>query len=99
VFKDTDTGPVALQMGLLKIGDLAIIESDADITPPVWQRLKQAAPADTVLVSLLYGPVHYVIEDSVYATNSYQATATTAKKGCAADGFVNGALEMMRQMH
>jgi hypothetical protein len=99
VFKDTDTGPVVLQMGVLKIGDLSIVESDADITPAVWQRLKHVAPADTALVSLLYGPMHYVIEDSVYPTNSYQATATMAKMGCAADGFVNGALDMIRQMH
>jgi hypothetical protein len=99
VFKDTDTGPVALQIGLLKIGELNIIQSDADITPPVWQRLKRAAPPETALVSLLYGPMHYVLEDAVYSTNNYQVTATMAKKGCAADGFVNGALELMRQMH
>ena len=97
VFKDTDIDPVKLQVGVLRIGDLSLVQADADITQPVWQRFRSAAPANTLLVSLVYGPVHYVIEDSVYAANGYQATASMAKKGCAADGFVTAATEMTRR--
>jgi hypothetical protein len=93
-FTDHDIDPVDLQIGVLKIGNLKFVQTDADITQPVWQRLKTASPADTALVSLVYGPVHYVVEDSAYAANGYQATATMAKKGCAADGFVNMATRM-----
>lgn len=97
VFKDTDTGPVNLQMGLLKIGDLRIVQADANVTPPVWQQLKKAAPANTMLVALAYGPMHYVMADAVYPSNSYQVTATTAKRGCAEQGFINNAQSMIKE--
>ncbi len=97
VFKDTDTGPVNLQMGLLKIGDLRILQADANVTPPVWQKLKKTYPANTMLVALAYGPMHYVMADAVYPSNSYQVTATTAKQGCAEQGFINTAESMIKQ--
>ena len=97
VFHDRDTGPVNLQMGLLQIGDLRILQADANVTPPVWQKLKQAAPANTLLVALAYGPMHYVMADAVYPSNSYQVTATTARQGCAEQGFIDTALSMIRQ--
>jgi hypothetical protein len=95
VFKDKDTSPVALQMALLKIGDLRILQADANVTPPVWQKLKKSAPANTMLVALAYGPMHYVMADAVYPSNSYQVTATTAKQGCAEQGFINTAQSMI----
>jgi hypothetical protein len=96
VFKDTDTDPVDLQMGVLKIGDLKIVQADANITPPVWQKLKNAAPANTMLVALTYGPVHYVVADAVYPSNSYQVTASMVKAGCAEQGFINKSLSMIK---
>ena len=96
-FTDTDIEPVKLQVGLLRIGELNLVQADADITQPVWQRLKAASPPNTALVSLVYGPVHYVLEDSVYPSNSYQVTASMAKAGCAADGFVNSASALLRR--
>jgi hypothetical protein len=96
-FTDTEIDPVKLQVSVLKIGDLSLVQADADITQPVWQRLKAASPPNTALVSLVYGPVHYVLEDSVYPSNSYQVTASMARKGCAADGFVNTAIELLRR--
>jgi hypothetical protein len=95
VFTDKDTAPVELQMGVLKIGDLKIVQADANITPPVWLKLKEAAPANTMLVALTYGPMHYVVPDAVYPTNSYQVTASTAKRGCAEQGFIDTALKMI----
>jgi hypothetical protein len=97
VFKDTDAAPVNLQMGLLKIGDFRIVQADANITPPVWQKLKQAAPANTALVALAYGPMHYVMADAAYPSNSYQVTATTAKQGCAEQGFISTAQSMITE--
>jgi hypothetical protein len=95
VFKDRDTGPIDLRMGLLKIGDLNIVTANANVTQPVWQKLRKAAPANAIMISLAYGPMHYVMADAVYPTNSYQVTATTARRGCAEQGFVNMAQEMI----
>jgi neutral ceramidase len=97
VFKDTDTAPVQLQMGLLKIGDLKLVLADANVTPPVWQKAKSASPPNTALVALAYGPMHYVMADAVYPSNSYQVTATTAKRGCAEQGFVDNVQAMLKE--
>ena len=98
VFTDHDSPPVRLQMGVLKLGDLTLAEADANVTQPVWQRLKSQAPPNTALVAMVYGPMKYVVDDSVYASNNYQATATTAKRGCAAEGFVKTSLEMIQKV-
>jgi hypothetical protein len=95
VFTDKDSSAATLQMGLLKIGDLRILQADANITPPVWLRGKAGFPANTILVSLIYGPVRYVLEDAVYPSNSYQATASMVKPGCAAQGFIDNSLQMI----
>jgi hypothetical protein len=96
IFTDHPTDPVTLKMGLLRVGNLDLVQADANVTAPVWLKLKNATPAPIALVSLYYGPMHYVLEDSAYPTNSYQATATAAQRGCAAQGFEQAALRMIR---
>ena len=96
-FTDHDAPPVKLQVGVLRLGDLTIAQSDANITQPVWQRLKAKAPPRTQLVASVYGPMKYVVEGAAYPSNSYVATATTAKPGCAADGFVNTVSDMLQK--
>lgn len=97
VFTDTDIAPVPLRFGTIQLGDFTIVHSDANVMPPLWARVKQGAPrpASTMLVSLGYGPVHYVVPDEDYPSNSYPVTASMAKRGCAAGGFVDGALKMV----
>ena len=96
-FTDRDAPPVKLQVGVLKIGDMTITQADANITQPVWQRLKAKAPPRTMLVASVYGPMKYVVEDAAYPSNSYVATATTAKVGCAADSYVNTTLDLLKR--
>ena len=97
VFTDTDTAPVPLRFGTVQLNDFTIVHSDANVMPPLWAKVKQGAPkpANTMLVSLGYGPVHYVVPDEDYPSNSYPVTASMVKRGCAANGFVNGALKMV----
>jgi neutral ceramidase len=98
VFTDKDTGPVDLRIGLIRLGDLSIVNTDSNIGWAVWQQVKSQSPspANTLLTALTYGPTHYVIPDAEYATNSYQATASMVKRGCAEKGFVDDALKMLR---
>ncbi len=97
VFTDKDIPPVPLRFGTIRLGDFTIVHSDANVMPPLWFKVKQGAPqpANTMLVSLGYGPVHYVVPDEDYPSNSYPVTASMVKRGCAANGFVNGALKML----
>jgi hypothetical protein len=99
VFKDQDTAPVDLGMGLLKLGDVALVEADANVLPTLGEKLKRASPlAHTVIVALNYGPVKYVLDDASYPLNIYEATATRVKQGCVEQGFIDGALEMLQRL-
>ena len=99
VFTDKDTGPVDLRIGVIRLGELSFVTTDANIGAVVWQELKDQvpSPANTLLLALTYGPVHYVVPDAEYPTNSYQATASMVKRGCAEKGFVDGALTLLKQ--
>jgi Neutral/alkaline non-lysosomal ceramidase, N-terminal len=99
VFKDKDADPVKLSMWLLKIGDVALVQTDANVSTAVGEKLKQAAPlANTLMVALTFGPFRFVVDDASYPLNTYIATATTAKQGCAEQGFLDNALQMMEQL-
>ena len=98
VFSDQDGPPVTVSMGLLRIGELAVVEVDANVSPAVWLKLAAASPfTKTILASLSYGPVHYVVSDADYPLNTYEATATMAKVGHAEQGFIDAGLGMMKQ--
>ena len=90
-FKDKDTDPVTLEMGVLRIGDLALAHADANITPALGLKLQQVTPlSHTWIVALTFGPMRFVVDDAAYPHNSYEATASTAKRGCAEQGYLNG---------
>jgi neutral ceramidase len=92
VFKDQDASPVVLKTGALRLGDLVIMHADADISAPVGMKLQARSPVAKIWVaSLSYGPMHYVVQDSDYALNTYEATASTAKQGCAEKSFLASA--------
>ena len=97
-FKDKDIAPVPLQVGMLRIGETTLIQADANITQPVWQSLKADARPGTLLVNLMFGPMHYVVPDAAYPTYSYQVTASTAKPGCAEQGFIGATRAMTAEL-
>lgn len=98
-FKDEDAPPVALSMGVLRIGNLALVQSDANVTPALGKKLERSSPLrNTWIVALTFGPLRFVVDDAAYAYNSYEATATTAKKGCAEQGYLTGVRDMMAEI-
>lgn len=95
-FVDRDADPVPLHLGVVRIGDLALVQSDANVSPALAAKLQRATPlANTWVVALTFGPMRFVVDDAAYAQNSYEATATTAKKGCAEAGYLAGSLGMI----
>ncbi|WP_206243460.1 hypothetical protein [Novosphingobium terrae] len=99
VFTDKPTGPVPLRLGVVRLGSLDLVQADANITKPVWQAFRKASGVgnEVALVSLLYGPMHYVVEDVAYPSNSYRVTATMAQRGCAAQGFIDTTQALIKQ--
>lgn len=98
-FKDSDADPVSLQMRALRLGDTVLMQSDSDVSAPVGLALQRTSPvAGTWIVSLNYGPMRYVVQDSDYALHTYEATASTAKAGCSQTGYTQSAMGMIRTL-
>jgi hypothetical protein len=97
-FKDTDGPPVSLHYGVLRLGDVAIVHADANVVPSVGDKLKRALPlANTMVVLDNFGPLRFLVDDASYPLNTYEATATRAKQGCAEQGLVDGVLQLLEQ--
>ena len=97
-FSDRDVDPVDLAMGLLRIGDVAYVLVNGNVVPALSQKLRQASPlANTLVMSTVFGPLRFVVDDAAYPLNTYPATDTRAKQGCAEQGLLNAALDMIKR--
>jgi hypothetical protein len=95
-FEDRDADPVTLDIGVIRIGDLAIVQTDANVTPALGAKLQRLTPvSNTWIVARTFGPMRFVVDDAAYVHNTYEATATTAKRGCAEAGFLRNSLGMI----
>jgi hypothetical protein len=95
-FKDKETDPVALKMGVIRLGPLAIVQSDSDVNSEVGLALQRRSPlARTWIATTNFGPMRYVVPDRDYVQNTYEATATSARRGCAEQGYTDTALRLI----
>jgi hypothetical protein len=98
-FKTTAGPPVTLSFGLLKLGDVVLVQADANVVPAMGDRLRRASPlASTMLVLTNFGPLRYVVDDASYPLNTFEVTSTRAQQGCAEQGFIDGVLQMMDRL-
>ena len=81
---------------MVRIGGVAVVQTDANIAPALGAKLQRATPvANTWIVAFTFGPTRFVVDDAAYAYNTYEATATTAKAGCAEPGYLRGAIDLI----
>jgi hypothetical protein len=95
-----DGGPVNLRVGVLTIGTTVLVSVNAEVYTSIAQRVKKASPfADTVVVTLANGSAGsgYVPADEAYGHNTFQVLDTHLKPGCAENGVVTAALELMAE--
>jgi neutral/alkaline ceramidase-like enzyme len=93
-----DGDPVNLHVGVLTIGATALASVNAEMYTSIAQRVKKASPfSATVVVTLANGFAGsgYVPSDEAYGHNTFQVLDTHLKPGCAEEGVVNAALELM----
>jgi len=58
------------------------------------KRIRSAA----IAVAINFGPAHFVVDEASYPLNTYEATASRFKRGCAEQGFLDNALQMIDQV-
>jgi hypothetical protein len=95
-YKDAD--PVAIRLGLLMIGDVAVGSVNAGIYSAIGQRLKKESPyAKTMLTTAANGfsSAGYIPDDASYGHETFEVLGSRLKPGCAESAIVNGIIDMM----
>jgi hypothetical protein len=95
-YKEVDSDPVTIKMGLLMIGDIAI-DGIWEITDSVIiHRIQAVSPyAHTFVVSQFFGPAGYLIHDEDYEITSFNSVNTRIKQGCGEAAAIKGFEEML----
>jgi len=97
-FTDSSFDPVTLTMGVLQLGEVVFVTTDANVVPALWRKLRQVSPlAHTMVVATNFGPLRHVVDDAAYPLRTYEATDTRAQMGCAEQGFLSRALSLIDQ--
>jgi neutral ceramidase len=93
-----EAGPVAIRLGLLRVGDAMIGAVNAEIFSPIAQRLKRESPFKaTMMATLTNGSARsgYIPDDASYGKYTFEVLSSRLKSGCAEPSIVNGLLELI----
>ena len=96
--KYEDADPVAIRLGVLRIGDIALASVDAEIYSAIGMRLKKESPlANTVVVTLANGRANsgYIPNDTAYGAYTFQVLGSKLKPGYAESAMVDGWLDLI----
>jgi neutral ceramidase len=87
-------GPdVAIRIGVLGIGDIALTTANAEIYTKIALRVKEeSSMSKTMFVTLANGRAAsgYIPDDESYGHQTFQVLGSRLKPGCAEDGIVDG---------
>jgi len=94
-----DADPIDIRLGLLVIGQIALVAVTGEPYTIIGQRLKAAAPyGQTVVVTNANGrSAGYIPDDASYARYTFQVLSTRIKPGCAEEAILQAVLDMMEQ--
>jgi neutral ceramidase len=94
-----DADPIDIPLGLLVMGQIALVAVTAEPYSIIGQHLKRAAPyGNTVVVANANGSsVGYIPDDSAYERHTFQVLNTRIRKGCAEEALIRTALDLMDQ--
>jgi neutral ceramidase len=96
-YRDQETDPVAIRVGMLRIGDFAFVHADVNVEPKLGMRVVEQSPlTDTTFVSTNFGPGWFIVEDATYPLNTYEATASRLRKGCGESSLLGAAAQLLK---
>ena len=96
-----DGPPVAIRVGVLRIGDINFAYVNGDIYSQIGLRIKAESPAaKTMVVSVANGfgaVTPYIPSNEAYSHLTFQMVANRVKPGCAEDRIVGTTIGLMRK--
>jgi hypothetical protein len=93
-----DGPPVEIQLGLLRLGDVAIGAVNAEVFNLIAQRLKRESPlAMTMMATLTNGVARsgYIPNDAAYGMYTFEVLSSRLQPGCAETAIVDGILDLI----
>jgi neutral ceramidase len=96
-----EDGPdVTIGVGLLQIGDVNLVTVSGEVYTDIGLRVKAESPASkTMFVTLANGPrgSGYIYSDEASYHLTFQVLGSRLQPGCAEEGIVSAALDLMHQ--
>jgi neutral ceramidase len=95
-----DGPPVNIRVGMLTIGTTAIGSVNAEIYTGIGTRIKARSPlAHTMVTALANGSAGsgYIPTEEAFNRYTFQVLGSRLKPGCAEDGIVTAALELLSE--
>jgi hypothetical protein len=93
-----ESNPVAIRLGLLRIGDVMIGAVNAEVFNPIAQRLKRESPYKaTMMTTLTNGSARsgYIPDDASFGKQTFEVLSSRLQPGCAESAIVNGILSLI----
>lgn len=96
-----EDGPdVTIGVGLLRIGNINLVTVSGEVYTEIGLRVKAESPASkTMMVTLVNGPSGsgYIYSNNATYHQTFQVLGSRLKPGCAEQGIVSAALDLMEQ--
>jgi hypothetical protein len=96
-----DSAPVVLEVGLLKLGDIAFVRVNGEVYSEIASRVKAASPlSKTIFVTLANGGANsgYIYSNAASNALSFQVIGSRLKPGCAEDKIVDASQRMFARL-
>ena len=93
-----DSDSIAIKLGLMIIGNVALTSVNGEVFSPIFSRLKKLSPyANTMMLTLTNGNAKsgYIPNDAAFSTYTFEVLSSRLKPGFAEDAIVNGILDMI----
>jgi len=93
-----DGAPVAIRVGMLRIGDVYISTVDGEVYSEIGLRLKREAPVSQLMMTTIAnGSANsgYIYSNRAAPALTFQVIGSRLKPGCAEDAIVKAGLEMI----
>jgi hypothetical protein len=95
-----DGDPVEINVGLLRIGDVALVGVDSELYSEIVQHLKSRSPLSATMVMGLtngWGKFGYIYSNNASDHLTFQVIGSRLKPGCAEDKIIDAALQLIAQ--
>ena len=97
--KQEDVPFVDLRIGLILLGQIALVGVSGEVVTRICQRLRRESPqASTILISIVNDRIGYIADDEAYDRPTHEVNGSPVRRGYAENAIVSGAIDMINAM-